>query len=126
MTWPIPRFSNRRLLTSVLRHQSLVECSSFMHRIKFETVGLHHLSRGRARQQLLGSLWKITVASILIGGMYALVAAGGGFGGPLDGTSSPDGPKALAVALVTLTVAALLSLGAAVRYFLRRKPTSLH
>ena len=93
--------------------------------IRFQSVGFHDLSRARARQQLLGSLWKIAVLSILIGGMYALVAAGGGFGGPMDGTSSPDGSKALAVVLVILSVAALMSVAAAVRYFFRRGPKGM-
>jgi hypothetical protein len=50
-----------------------------------------------------------------------VTAAGGGFGGPMDGNPA-DGHKALAVLIVTLVVAALMSLASIVRYLLLRRP----
>ncbi len=80
------------------------------------------MNRDRARRQLLSSFWKIAVAAIILGGLFALTAAGGGFGGPMDGTPA-DGYKALVALIVTLAIAVLLSLGSIVRYLLLRCPT---
>ena len=83
---------------------------------------LHQIDRDRARQQLVSSLWKISAAAFIVGGLFAVTAAGGGFGGPMDGNPA-DGNKALAVLIVTLVVAALMSFASIVRYLLLRRPT---
>ena len=83
---------------------------------------LHQIDRDRARQQLVSSFWKIAAAAFIVGGLFAVTAAGGGFGGPMDGNPA-DGHKALAVLIVTLVVAALMSLASIVRYLLLRRPT---
>ena len=82
---------------------------------------IHQTNRERARQEFLGSLWKIAVAAIILGGLFALTAAGGGFGGPTDGTPA-DGRKALAVLTFAISVAIVATIGSYVRYLLKRKP----
>ena len=81
---------------------------------------LHQLERVRARSKFLSSLWKISIGSIVLGGLFALTAAGGGFGGPTDGVPA-DGRKAMAVLMFTMTVAAFLIIVSTLRYWLTRK-----
>ncbi len=79
------------------------------------------MDRDRARRRLVSSFWKIAAAAFIVGGLFAVTAAGGGFGGPMDGNPA-DGNKALAVLIVTLVVAVLMSLASIVRYLLLRRP----
>jgi len=79
------------------------------------------MNRDRARQQLMESFWKIAVASVLLGVLFALTAAGGGFGGS-SGGNIPDGSKAVAVIAFTLALATVTAIGSYIRYILKRKP----
>lgn len=81
---------------------------------------IHQTNRERARQEFWESLWKIAVAAIILGGLFALIAAGGGLGGPMDGTPA-DGRKAIVVLMFTLSVAIVSTIGSYVRYLLKRK-----
>jgi hypothetical protein len=82
--------------------------------------------RDRASRRLVSRLWKSGVAVAIVGGCFSIVAAGGGFGGPTDGTPA-DGAKAIAVIEFAFTITVLLVAGFLLRYawdVRRRKRTS--
>ena len=78
------------------------------------------MTRQRARIRLLGRLWKIVVGSIVIGGLFSIVAVGGGFGGPTDGVVA-DGAKAIAVIEFVTALTLILVFIVLLRYVIELK-----